>query len=72
MLKILQAKFKKNAVELTLASDVIEKEDFRSIKYKKGSVSLIFFYPDVSFQITLEYSIKYLYHISQYIKGRTL
>ena len=43
MLKILQAKFKKNAVELTLASDVIEKEDFRWIKYKKGSVSLIFF-----------------------------
>ena len=42
MLKILQAKFKKNAVELTLASDVIE-EDFRWIKYKKGSVSLIFF-----------------------------
>ena len=26
MLKILQAKFKKNAVELTLASDLIEKE----------------------------------------------
>ena len=43
MLKILQAKFKKNAVELILASDVIEKEDFRWIKYKKGSVSLIFF-----------------------------
>ena len=72
MLNILQAKLKKNAVELTLASDVIEKEDFRWIKYKKGSVSLIFFYPDVSFQITLEYSIKYLYHISQYIKGHTL
>ena len=36
MLKILQAKFKKNAVELTLASDVIEKEDF------KGSVSFFF------------------------------
>ena len=70
MLKILQAKFKKNAVELTLASDLIEKEDFRWLKYKKGSVS--FFYPDVLFQITFEYSIKYLYYISQYIKGRTL
>ena len=55
MLKILQAKFKKNAVELTLASDLIEKEDFRWLKYKKGSVS--FFYPDVLFQITFEYSI---------------
>ena len=31
-----------------------------------------FFYPNVSFQITLEYSTTYLYHISQYIKGRTL